>query len=173
MKYIALALLFAGSVESANIDPKANNPVPSHADVIESGFAVPGNSVYSWVTRQMGHSNVGPGFRYQFHLASGSQLVSTLDLINQTKPNGKTVVNGIPVPGYTPDGIPSTTTGTDSCYQFTLGTVQATANVVWVWTYQYRSDSNGDGTNDSNPGWELTSFTMTNINLVENGAIGC
>jgi len=42
------------------------------------------------------------------------------------------------------------------CTTVNVGTLPRAADVEYVWEWQFREDTNGDGKNDADPGWVLT-----------------
>jgi len=54
-----------------------------------------------------------------------------------------------------------------TCVPIRNGTSQSTGDVRYNWEWRNRTDSNGDGKLDSNPGWVLVSVTVTFLAVEE------
>jgi len=73
-------------------------------------------------------------------------------------------------PGLPGGYIGDSSSRIDTCYPINDGATEGTATVRWTFSYEYTRDSNGDGTNDSDPGWVVDTSSFSTFEWRTDGA---
>lgn len=161
--FVALSSMFFGNIALATdaSDSKGTK------DLIETGYAAPGSAMHSWAQRAVAKGiNSDVGFSYEFHVVGrGKQPASIAEMISSYRPSNKNfvLVDIPPQPGYLPGGVPSTSSMNDSCTRIDGFGDMYYGSVTVTWSYQYTTDLNNDGTNESDPDWVITGISFSGL----------
>ena len=161
------------SLENSSQSVAESNGVAGH-EWFETGYARPGSAVHRWVA-SLGYPLADDsGFKYEFY-SKNAKAGSSESLLARLEKAGsfpKTI-------SFTPDQpsqggqIGETWVNTPPCLIISDGIQQGTATITITWERRYTTDSDNDGENDSNPQWQVASFSATNIEWHTNGAALC
>jgi hypothetical protein len=164
------AALLAASGSVALASPMEAKPSParlSPANSQHSGTAIPGDPMFEWF-RSRGLA-VSDDIPIRYHMTSKGNEASELlaAMTSKDRAGAKNIsFDAPPPPG---SGPPYPNIGSTSAVKYCGMSISGSAgqtgtgDITINWTFQYTTDSNGDGTNDSDGEWVISSFSAENI----------
>lgn len=163
---VVAAIITSGSVQAKDFSAAAEGQAETKYS--EKGVALPGSKIHNWFMANVPYAAANIPIAYEFSGKGDAAVVFAEGAERGSLKLG--VRSGVYFPTPAPPPEEGKIGGTNEmhmpCWPVSNGTgmeASGHGDATFNWEYQYREDSDGDGKNDSNPGWVLVSSSVTNI----------